>query len=327
MDLLSSAQPTTPSPAANTDPMDTNHLAVSADNAPLSPPASPTFAAPKFPPRDAKVSHYTRPAIQPRFPRHPCPTSHYTLSLLSSEHEAQRLFGKSFTLRSPITGELLGPFALLSYTDGWIKQYCNYIHKVVSTPVFTLRERELIVLAVASVTRADYVMYAHRRIAQSVGLEETTIEGALTGYSWMEMLDLSAREKNVYRLASEMAGNWGRVSDATWQAVVMKDKPKARGQEGWLEKEVVQDDVIMANGVDADDAVGGPESGVNGGGQSGIGEQKKDSKKEKEKPQWLTREEIATLAQVLASTMFVSVLVNCADVEVPRSDGEVVQQP
>lgn len=264
-----------------------------ADSVPLSPPASP------LPLTDAKVSNYTKPAKQPRFPRHPFPTPHYTLSLLSSEHEAQRLFGDSFTLRSPVTGELLGPFALLSYTDAWIPKYCRYIHSVVSTSTFNLRERELIVLAVAGVSQADYIMYAHRRIATSVGLSGDTVEAALQGETWMEMLDLSAREKNVYRLASEMAKSWGRLSNETWRAVVTPDQPKPKGQEGWLEKEVGEEGAGCARQCEAD-------------GQT---------------TDRLTRSEIATLAQVLASTMFVSVLVNCAEVEVPHSEADIVQQP
>ncbi|KAJ4369504.1 hypothetical protein N0V86_009339 [Didymella sp. IMI 355093] len=293
MDLLSSAQATTPSPATNIDPMDTTHLTVSADNDPLSPPASPTFVAPKFPLRDAKVSNYKKPSKTPRFPRHPCPTANYNLSLLSAEHQAQRLFGQSFALRNPKTGELLGPFAVLSYTDGWISRYCNYIHSILSSSIFTLRERELIVLAVASVTRAEYIMHAHRRIAASVGLDDETIEGALVRYSWMDMMNLSPREKNVYRIASEMAENWGCVSDETWAAVVVKDKPKAKGQEGWLEREFID---VGAEIVEA------------------CGER-------------LQRGEVATLAQMLAGTMFVSVLVNCADLDLGVEEEEVVRQP
>lgn len=301
MDLLSSAQPTTPSLASNLDPMDTIRGAVSADHVPLSPPASPTFgaskfslpdAAPKYPLCDAKVNNYKKPAKTPRFPRHPCPTANYNLSLLSAEHQAQRLFGQSFTLRNPTTGELLGPFAVLSYTDGWIPRYCNYIHSIVSSTLFTLRERELIVLAVASVTQAEYAVYAHRRIAASVGLGEDTIEAALRREGWMSMLDLSPREKNVYRIAAEMAGNWGRVSEKTWNAVLVKDKPKAKGQEGWLEREFVDVETQIQE----------------------IFEER------------LQRGEVAMLAQVLASTMLVSVLVNVADLDIGAEE-EKVEQP
>lgn len=272
--------------------MDTICDAVSADDVSLALPASPTFTVPKFPLPDAKVNNYKKPTKTPRFPRHPCPTANYTLSLLSAEHQAQRLFGQSFRLRNPITGELLGPFAVLSYTDGWIPRYCNYIHSILSSSLFTLRERELIVLAVASVTRAEYVMHAHCRIAASVGLRDEAIEAALSRYGWMDMVDLSPREKNVYRIASEMAGNWGRVSDDTWAAVVVKDKPKAKGQEGWLEREFVDVEKVIEDACE----------------------------------ERLQRGEVAILAQVLASTMFVSVLVNCADLDIGAQE-DVSRQP
>ncbi|KAH6625644.1 hypothetical protein C7974DRAFT_414144 [Boeremia exigua] len=306
MDRLSSDQLVPTLPTASTDAVNTTTMnAVTAGDAPLSPPASPTF-----PLANATVSRYTAPTNPPRFPRHPCPTSHYTLSLLSSEHEAQRLFGPAFTLRSPTTGELLGPFALLSYTDAWIPKYCRYIHSVVSTPVFTLRERELVILAVAGVSQAEYVVGVHRRVAREVGLREGVVEGALAGVEmgdeWMGMLGLSAREKNVWRIAREMAQGWGRVSEKTWGAVVVKDELKGRGVEGWLDME--------GDGEDVKTAV---EDGEKKMGDGSVGE----------KPDRLTREEVATLAQVLASTMFVSVLANCADVKAPKDAGDIIQQP
>ncbi|KAJ4986380.1 hypothetical protein SVAN01_08072 [Stagonosporopsis vannaccii] len=296
-------------PSAPSDQMD------KPPRAPLSPPLSPIFPLP-----NAKVSHYTKPAIPPRFPRHPCPTPHYTLSLLSSEHEAQRLFGPSFTLRSPVTGELLGPFALLSYTDAWIPKYCRYIHSVVSTPVFTLRERELIVLAVAGVTCAEYVVDSHREVAIAAGLRGETVQCALEGATWMEIIGLNGREKNVYRVASEMAGNWGRLGEETWRAVVAEDKAKTRREEGWLEGEVAED--VGAEGDHNGEDV--PADIEND--KPSIASARSEEENER-KPQRLTREELATLAQVLASTMFVSVLVNCADVEAPQSETDIVQQP
>ncbi|KAF9691518.1 hypothetical protein EKO04_010482 [Ascochyta lentis] len=255
--------------------------------APASPPASPL--------RDAKVHHYTKPTKAPRFPRNPCPSAHHTLSLISSEADAQRLFGKSFSIRSPTTGELLGPFALLAYTDHWIYNYCAYVHRVISTPLFSLRERELAVLAVAGTTQAQYVKYAHGQIGASIGLHDDIVESALAGFCLTDSPHLSPREKTIYRLALEMAQNWGRVSDSTWRDVVTRDKPKARGQQGWLEQEdeLWEDVEVDGRKVETDEGR-------------------------------LTREEVATLTQVVASGMFVSVLVNCADVEVP---GEVGREP
>lgn len=173
--------------------------------------------------------------------------------------------------------------------------YCAYIHRVVSTPLFSERERQLIVLAVAGVTGAEYVQEEHRRIARAAGLEMEAVEGALAGE---RVGELSKKEETVYGLALEMAENWGRVSDETWRNVVVKDKPKVKGQEGFLECEDVAWEDIEVDGrvLESDEGR-------------------------------LSREEVAMLAQVVASSMFVSVLVNCADVEVPQATREGVEQP
>jgi hypothetical protein len=84
------------------------------------------------------------------------------------------------------------------------------------------------------------------------------------------------------------------VGEGTWRAVIARDEPKKRAQEGWLEPEPEPE----------------PELSEEEEEREGGGEGEK-----------LTREEVATLAQVLASALFVSVLVNCAE------GGEAVQQP
>ncbi|KAF2996021.1 hypothetical protein E8E13_002161 [Curvularia kusanoi] len=260
----SSTLTATESPAANTS------------HTPLSPPTTP-----KYPTPDAKVAHYTPPPQRPRFPRHPCPTPHHTLSLLASEHEAQRLFGPDFSLRSPETGELQGPFALLGYTDAWIPKYCRYIHSVLEAPGFSRRERELVVAAVVAVSGARWV-------------------GSEMGGLGKEVGGLSARERNVGRLAGEMVQGWGRVAESTWREVVVRDGGKSRGVEGWLEGET---------DVEREGEMGGDDAGAGLDGDR------------------LTREEAATLAQVVASVMFVSVLVNCAEGGVTEGEAGVLEQP
>ena len=121
-----------------------------------------------------------------------------------------------------------------------------------------------------------------------------TVGAVMRGDAWGRVPGLSGRERNLYRLASEMAGGWGRVGEETWGAVVVvEDRRGERGVDGWLEPEPE-----LASGVYED----GEEGGAGGG-------------------ERLTREEVATLAQVLASALFVSVLVNCAE------GGERVLQP
>ncbi|OSS48537.1 hypothetical protein B5807_07832 [Epicoccum nigrum] len=252
---------------------------------PLAPPSPP-----ESPPTPTNPS-------PPRFPSHPHPTAHHTLSLLSSEHTAQRLFGPAFTLRSPATGALLGPFALLAYTDACIPAYCRYIHGLLATPLFTPCERHLIILAAAGVTRVQFVVQRYRQDAGTAGLSDETVERVLSGEAAAQVPRLTARERNVYALARELAGSWGRVRDETWRSVVVQDKPRRRAQEGWLEPEP-EPEPEKCEDKDEEE-----EESPGGGSER------------------LTREEVATLAQVLASALFVSVLVNCAE------GGEAVQQP
>ena len=113
----------------------------------------------------------------------------------------------------------------------------------------------------------------------------------MSGEEWRRVPGLSARERIVYRLASEMAGGWGRVGEETWGAVVVKDAPRGRGLGGWLEPELESVSEVYEGELGGEKGEGRGESG---------GER-------------LTREEVATLAQVLASALFVGVLVNCAE--------------
>ncbi|KAG9199088.1 hypothetical protein G6514_009104 [Epicoccum nigrum] len=301
--LLRRLQPCKSNPPRATSPTDTktdspkDHATASATTILATTPTKHTTStnplAPRSPPESPLTPTNPSP---PRFPPHPYPTAHHTLSLLSSEHTAQRLFGPAFTLRSPATGALLGPFALLAYTDACIPAYCRYIHGLLATPLFTPRERHLIILAAAGLTRAQFVAQRYRQDAGTAGLSDEIVERVLSGEAAAPVPRLTARERNVYALARELAGSWGRVRDETWRSAVVQDKPRRRAQEGWLEPEPEHE----------------PEQY----------EDKDEEKEEKEGgSERLTREEVATLAQVLASALFVSVLVNCAE------GGEAVQQP
>lgn len=198
-------------------------------------------------------------------------------------------------------------------------KYCRYIHSILSTSVFSVRERELIVLAAASVTQAEYVTCVHRRLATSVGLSAETVNSVLAGEVCNEFLDLNSREKNVYRMAREMARYWGRVKEETWEAVLIQDEPKPRRQDGWLETEP---DAEIGRENEFRRVIG---AAANGSCKAGVDvAEQMDSSCPDRNSDRLSRGEIATLAQVLASTMFVSVLVNCAETQVPQSEPEVV---
>ena len=69
-------------------------------------------------------------------------------------------------------GNLLGPFAALIYTPRTFLLYLNHITTAVTTSLLTPRERELATLVTASVTKSEFVVYAHRKIALTLGITE-----------------------------------------------------------------------------------------------------------------------------------------------------------
>lgn len=99
------------------------------------------------------------------------------------------------------------------YTPNTFVPYVQHLYAVLSTPLFSPRERELATLAVCAVTRAQYVDYAHKRIAISVGLTPEQVEAAVAGNA--EGLEVE-RERVVYELSLEMARSFGRVEDERW---------------------------------------------------------------------------------------------------------------
>ena len=191
-----------------------------------------------------------------RFP--PIPESEFTPAQETAYSEAIRVvreaFGSSFSLTDS-TGALLGPFAVLMYTPNTLTPYLQHTASVLLKSQLSARERELATLSVVSITKAEYIRYAHMKIGIAVGLSQEQVEGAVAG---KEDLGLEEREKAVYDIALEMGRNYGRLSDESWE----------RGRET------------------------------------------------------LGREGMAALSQVVASYLHSSVLVNLAEVQVPKNDAE-----
>jgi 4-carboxymuconolactone decarboxylase len=130
-----------------------------------------------------------------------------------AERTVRAAFGSSFSLTDS-NGALLGPFAVLTYTPNSFVPYLHHTASVLLTSLFSPRERELATLAVCSVTKAEYVRYAHVKIGIAVGFSKEQADGAVEGR--ME-LGLEGREMLVYELALVMAKNYGRLSDEAWE--------------------------------------------------------------------------------------------------------------
>lgn len=113
---------------------------------------------------------------------------------------------------------------MLMYTPNTLTPYLQHNASVLLKSQLSVRERELATLSVVSVTKAEYVRYAHMKIGVAVGLSQEQVEGAVSG---KEDLGLEEREKVVYDLALEMGRSYGRLSDKSWER-----GRKALGREG-----------------------------------------------------------------------------------------------
>ncbi|PSN71269.1 hypothetical protein BS50DRAFT_570661 [Corynespora cassiicola Philippines] len=160
-----------------------------------------------------------------RFP--PIPLSSQSTSQREATAQAETIvtqtFGPTFQLKDD-NGTLLGPFSLLAYTPSTFAPYLSYNYAIATLPDLTPRERELAVLATASVTKAEYIIYAHSKIAGSVGLAEEVITEVLKGDVPKE---LEARERVVCKIALDAVKNFGRLEGNVFEKGV-----EAVGREG-----------------------------------------------------------------------------------------------
>ena len=118
-------------------------------------------------------------------------------ALKEVERVTKELQGESFSLKDA-QGNFLGPYGLLSYTPSTLLAFVNYSSSYYTLPYLTLKERELSVLAVTSVTKGDYIRYAHKIIGVQVGLSQDQVDRASRG---LVPKGLSDREESIYALA------------------------------------------------------------------------------------------------------------------------------
>jgi len=150
------------------------------------------------------------------------PASSQTPSQTAASTEAERVvtstFGSDFQLKDA-QGNLLGPFSILSYAPSTFLPYLNYAKSYTVLTLLTPKERELSVLATGSVTKSEYILYAHKRIGISVGLSEKQAQDASEG---RVPEGLEKREGFVYEVALEMAKRFGSVSDDLFKEAVVE---------------------------------------------------------------------------------------------------------
>ncbi|PLB54878.1 hypothetical protein P170DRAFT_26490 [Aspergillus steynii IBT 23096] len=99
------------------------------------------------------------------------------------------------------SGELLGPYSPLLYTpevaDPWFKLALG----VMGQQRFTMREKELSILAVLSEHDAPYVRYTHSQVAVAAGLSPEQVQQAVNGQI---PTGLSESETSVYQFALKL---------------------------------------------------------------------------------------------------------------------------
>lgn len=137
-------------------------------------------------------------------------------ALAEAERLTKKIYGESFKLKDP-QGNLLGPFGILAYTPKTFLAYLNYTQAYTTLPNLTPRERELSTLATVSVTKSDYVEYAHQQIGISVGLTKAQVERASKG---RVPKGLSDREECIYELALDLAQDFGVMKDRDFSRAV-----------------------------------------------------------------------------------------------------------
>lgn len=133
--------------------------------------------------------------------------------VIEAERTVLEAFGPSVKLRGE-DGSLLGPFAPLMYTPENIVPYLRHAAACIGTKHLNHRERELVTLAVGSVARSDYVLYAHKQIAISVGLSPEQADCAASGKT---PIDVNEREALIFAMSLEMANGYGKLGEETWE--------------------------------------------------------------------------------------------------------------
>ena len=111
-------------------------------------------------------------------------------------------------------GSPKGPFPPLLYTPSTFVPYLKVSRDMLTYPTFVPKQRELAVLATAGVTQAQYIVYAHKHIGMSLGWSQEQVDDAAAGEA---PKGLEEKDTLIYDLSLEMARNFGRLEDRSWE--------------------------------------------------------------------------------------------------------------
>lgn len=133
------------------------------------------------------------------------------------ERIVKNLHGDSFKVKDG-NGNFLGPFGVLSSELKTFVPYLEYTLAFFKLPHVTPRERELAILAAVSVTRSEFVEYAHHKIGIMQGMSQDQVEDASGG---RVPVGLSDREESIYKLSLNIARGFGMIDDNQFDSAVL----------------------------------------------------------------------------------------------------------
>ena len=120
-------------------------------------------------------------------------------------------------------GRFIGPFNPLLFSPQISHAFIQLQLDEAKYTTLSKREREVVILTVGAVWRADYEPYAHSAVARTVGLPEDAIRTLAAG----GLPDgLSEREKLAQRYTHQLA------TEHRVEAALYRDAEQAFGQEG-----------------------------------------------------------------------------------------------
>ncbi|HUO39519.1 MAG TPA: carboxymuconolactone decarboxylase family protein, partial [Mycobacterium sp.] len=110
-------------------------------------------------------------------------------------------------------GRLIGPFNPALYSPAISAKFVELQMFELTHTTLNERVRQVVILAVGSVWRADYELYAHSAAARAAGISEHAVEALANGEIPDELTD---EEKIAARLARQLSSTH-RVDDALYR--------------------------------------------------------------------------------------------------------------
>ncbi|KAF3935029.1 hypothetical protein ABW20_dc0104588 [Dactylellina cionopaga] len=149
--------------------------------------------------------------------------------------EITKYFQGAFTIQNEKTGALLGPYTHFLYLpQPVVSAYVGTAKSLAGIPGFTLRCREVVILAIGEYYNAPYELYSHARVARKVGLSDGQIGDILngkppSGADIQEELSWEVARALIGANNGSASGRRGRIPEKLWREVDEKFGKAAAG--------------------------------------------------------------------------------------------------